>query len=215
MPEQEDIGKTLSFTGHRPNKLAGYDREAYRPFVQELSEILYERYYNKGYRRFITGGAQGFDQLAFWALEKMRSAHALKDVANILYVPFQGQERRWKETGVFSQQEYKQMRSRAAQEFVVVPYASSRAEVVSALYARNRAMVDASDRVLALCNSKSWEQDSGGTAGCMQYAKNKLRPIDIATTEKDANGALHLSSLAIEGGTSETFYLPREKMMRT
>ena len=31
---------TLCFTGHRPNKLCGYDYEKYKPFVKQMTEIL-------------------------------------------------------------------------------------------------------------------------------------------------------------------------------
>lgn len=177
---------TLTFTGHRPDKLAGYERDAYRDFTDSLSELLYEEYYTNGYRKFITGGAQGFDQLAFWAVEKMRRTHQLPDVENVVYIPFEGQERRWKSEGTFSQADYKKMRRMSDKSVVLIPYASSRGEVVAALMSRNRDMVDASDRVLALCNSDTWETDSGGTAACMQYAKiKKKRPVDRITTALD------------------------------
>lgn len=186
---------TLTFTGHRPDKLAGYDREAYRAFTQELADMLYEKYYRQGYRKFITGGAQGFDQLAFWAVEKMRRAHGLKDVQNILYIPFSGQERRWKETGCFSQGDYVKMRRAADREVILIPYATTRGEVVAALMGRNREMVDASDCVVALCNSDSWESDKGGTAACMQYAKKRGRQIDRIQTAMNGNGHLHIDTV--------------------
>lgn len=99
----------LAFTGHRPDKLAGYEREKYRAFTDELADLLYQQYYQCGYRKFITGGAQGFDQLAFWSVEKMRRTHKLDDVENIVYIPFQGQESRWKDEGCFSKNDYKKM----------------------------------------------------------------------------------------------------------
>lgn len=187
---------TLTFTGHRPDKLAGYDREAYRPFTEQLAELIYDTYYKKGYRRFITGGAQGFDQLAFWAIEKMRKTRNLTDVENVLYIPFAGQERRWKESGTFSRDDYNKMRRFADREVVLVPYATTRGEVVAALMGRNREMVDASDRVLALCNSSDWENDSGGTAACMRYAQAKNRSIDCLQTTLGDSGELLIRSFS-------------------
>lgn len=189
---------TLTFTGHRPDKLAGYDRAAYRDFTEQLADLLFENYYEHGYRRFITGGAQGFDQLAFWAVEKMKKAHSLKDVENVLYVPFSGQDRRWKETGTFSRDDYRKMRKFADREVVLVPCATTKGEVVAALMGRNREMVNASDRVLALCNSDSWREDSGGTAACMRYAESKHVPIDRAHTAIEDDGSLRIA--AFEAG---------------
>lgn len=172
------VATTVAFTGHRPDKLSGYERESYRRFVSELAETLYREYYEHGTRRFISGGAQGFDQLAFWAIEKMKINYSLKDVENIVYVPFKGQDRRWKENGCFSRNEYNQMLARADEVVYLKEKAISRYEVVGALMGRNRAMIDDADRLIALCNRDDWMNSHGGTASAMQYAQTKKKPID-------------------------------------
>lgn len=88
----ENEQKTVCFTGHRPNRLAGYtSRVPYTIFVKRLKKILIP-FISQGYTRFITGGAQGIDQLAFWAVEGLKKAGY--EVQNIVYVPYEGQELR-------------------------------------------------------------------------------------------------------------------------
>ena len=43
--------KTVCFTGVRPNKLCGYNKEAYADFVASLTDSL-EDFYNKGVRTY-------------------------------------------------------------------------------------------------------------------------------------------------------------------
>lgn len=71
---KNEVQKTICFTGHRPNKLAGYtNRVPYTVFVKNLKEMLIPLV-EQGYIRFITGGAQGIDQLAFWTVEGLKAA---------------------------------------------------------------------------------------------------------------------------------------------
>ena len=65
-----------------------------------------------GIKNYITGGAQGFDQLAFWAVNSLKKEY---DIQNIVYIPFQGQERLWKKTGMFGQKDYQKMLALADQ----------------------------------------------------------------------------------------------------
>ena len=64
--------KTVCFTEHRPKGIIAdrpYD-ESNRPVYQKIVDgltVSIERLIEQGYTNFISGGAQGFDQLAFWA----------------------------------------------------------------------------------------------------------------------------------------------------
>lgn len=174
IPKMEKPVYTMCFTGHRPNKLCGYDKNAYRPMVKQLTDLL-DQYYTAGIRRFITGGAQGFDQLVFWAIHALKSKH--DNLENIIYVPFQGQERQWAKTGVFSQTEYAQMLTHADHvEYLSTNTLTNKREVVHALYIRNETMVNHSDIVLALQNPWN-DKEHGGTAHCVTYAKNQCKII--------------------------------------
>lgn len=84
------MSKTLCFTGRRPKDLGfietivskngreylknAQNEDAYKDFVLSLSGIL-EKFYENGYTRFISGGAQGFDQLAFRAVSLVKEKH--------------------------------------------------------------------------------------------------------------------------------------------
>ncbi len=166
---------TMAFTGHRPKDLCGYDAASYRQFVADLAEILHI-FYLKGVRRFISGGAQGFDQLAFWAVHRLKAQKGCADVENILYLPFTGQERKWTKTGCFSQKEYRQMITLADNMRII-----SGDNGIRALFDRNHAMVDDSGILLGLYPDDSWCTARGGTAECLRYAVSckSSRPIDI------------------------------------
>ena len=80
------MSKTMSFTGRRPKDLFGYVKENYVPLVNKLTDELIQFYKEQGFDTFITGGAQGFDQLAFWAVDRMKRQGYM--VKNIVYAPF-------------------------------------------------------------------------------------------------------------------------------
>ena len=91
--------KAMCFTGRRPKDLYGYNHDAYIPMVNAIKSCL-RKHISQGYTKFISGGAQGFDQLSFWAVNALKREGY--DIKNIVYVPFKGQEKAWKETGLFS-----------------------------------------------------------------------------------------------------------------
>lgn len=63
---------TVTFTGPRPKKLFGYnDKESYQKIVDVL-KVQVKDAYDNGARRFISGGAQGLDQMAFWAVYSVK-----------------------------------------------------------------------------------------------------------------------------------------------
>ena len=166
--------KTICFTGHRPNKLVGYtSRVPYTVFVRRLKEIL-RPLIEQGYTRFITGGAQGIDQLAFWAVEGLKKEGY--PVQNIVYVPYEGQELRWNEEGMFSRQEYRIMLEKA--DGVVYLYKKGQPfKVVDALMKRNHAMCNASDKIIGVYEGVDFHNDSGGTAECLRYAERTYHEI--------------------------------------
>lgn len=175
---------TICFTGPRPNQLHGYD-EAMRPLYSKIADytqnvILKFARENPG-MKFISGGAQGFDQLAFWAVEKAKRKRPELAIANALYIPFESQSIPWNPDGMFGGKEYLRMRRRANITRIVSPNPppdDTRA-VVKALHRRNHAMVQDSDLVIALLAGRSldWENSSGGTAECVRYARGQDRPV--------------------------------------
>ncbi len=180
---------TLCFTGTRPKNLCGYEKQSYTRFVKELMDYLKSEFYDNGFRTFISGGAQGFDQLAFWAGYHLKQQENLSDLQNVVYVPFAGQEKVWAEKGSFSQAEYKAM-LKVADEVKILRPGISRisCSVSEALLNRNHRMVADSSLLVALFpeGEDFHTKMRSGTAECMRYAeKQKLTIVRIGYTVKD------------------------------
>lgn len=162
---------TACFTGRRAKKLCGWKHGSYQGLVDRMAVIVKDLY-ETGIVNFISGGAQGFDQLAFWAVYKAKTKLGCKDLRNIAVIPFEGQDERWQENGCFGRKEYKLMLSLADDVFVCGPKDGN---IAGRLMLRNHAMVDASCLVIALYDGKDAYKTarSGGTEECMRYADSK------------------------------------------
>lgn len=158
---------SVCFTGGRPNKLYGYcSYEDWRPLFDAIYSLCEKLYSEYGTRTFVTGGAQGVDQTAFWAVNKLSCSHL--DVNNVVYVPMKGQELRWQKDGLFGQNDYQKMLSNAS-EYCVLDNTPSTA----ALLRRNKKMVNDTDAVIAV-----WDGETkGGTASCVKYAEKMHRKV--------------------------------------
>lgn len=172
--------KTACFTGHRPNKLHGYDSHAaYEPLVSTLAALCEELAVNHDVTTFITGGAQGVDQLAFWAVNRLKSNRPDLQLRNVVFQPFEGQELRWRADGLFGRDEYRLMLRLADEVRIIESDADTNQKRVRALFERNHAMVDASDIVIGcyLASAGDYRTSSGGTAECLRYAHRQGRPV--------------------------------------
>ena len=152
------------FTGHRrlsPDKLD--------EIKQRLKDEV-DRAYEGGYRRFLCGGAIGFDTLcAYTVIEKRRTC---PDVALILVIPCMAQEEQWCEE---DRRVYREIYSECDE-----CYCMSELYTEGCMHTRNRAMVDESSLCIAyLENFKS------GTAYTYKYAKkNGLVTVNIANVDE-------------------------------
>lgn len=162
----------VAFTGHRPKNLYGYDsREPYKAVTKLIVDNLRAL---DDELVVITGGAQGIDQLAFWAAEHLKREGY--KVTNVLAVPFKGQELRWAQVGMFSQSEYRTM-LKMADEVVYLSETSDNA--VRKLDERNHWMVDHSDLLVCVTPYLDIEKRHGGTGNCVRYAISKNHPYLI------------------------------------
>ena len=171
------VAYAVSFTGRRPKDLLGYDAKAYTKLSAFLSNDLLEALYQHGTRVFITGGAQGFDQLACWAVHELSKRHP--DVQNIVYMPMQSQDSLWKKYGTFSQTEFRQMLSVADAIHIIdttVTPDSPRPAIGRAMQARNAAMVNDSDLLIALVPHNA-VLPAGGTSSTIRYAKSHGKAV--------------------------------------
>jgi uncharacterized phage-like protein YoqJ len=145
----------VAATGHRPDKLGGFDADP-EPLVRLVASYLLKLSPDEA----ITGMALGFDQAFGWACYRI-------GIPFIAAVPCDGQESRWQ--------------PKQRQAYRVLLKLARRVEVVSLgpfsawkMHRRNEWMVDQSTRICALYNG----DQSGGTFGCIEYAEKRARPID-------------------------------------
>lgn len=183
------IEQTACFTGGRPKSLyesmpySDNHRQDYLAMAYNVAAFL-ESLYQNGIRRFISGGAQGFDSIAFSAVQILKRSHP--DVENIIYIPFHHQDSRWAETGLFSKQTYHKMLGLADNIIVCDAAFNPESEpfnkVVYKLMERNKHMVNDSSVVIGQYPNDSWILSStkGGTANCLRYASNMGRQLYIA-----------------------------------
>ena len=176
---------TVCFTGHRPKGITAnrpYDesnRPEYQKIIDRLTPVI-EKLVNAGYTTFITGGAQGFDQLAFWAVNRVKNQYP--EIRNIVYIPFKGQELRWAKKGLFSQHEYGLMLKRADYVRVCGKIDTTNfKQAIKALMYRNECMVNDSGCVVGQFEDDTWilSQTKSGTANCLRYAKQMGRIIQL------------------------------------
>lgn len=186
----DDDIPTMCFTGRRPKDLCGYNTAKYNSFVSDFTKLLYEEFYvKKGVRRFISGAAQGLDQMAFWAVERMKKLYKCEDIENVVFVAFEGQEVRWAKSGCFSQAEYWMMIEHADRVVVVCEENN-----VESLFTRNHMMCDYSSICLGLYPDDSWHTAKGGTSECLRYAAVHAPDVFRLGYTVDNNG-LHIGAL--------------------
>lgn len=144
----------LAATGHRPDKLGGYDEATFDRLTAFARRTLSDR----GPAKVISGMALGWDQAVATAAVQL-------GIPFIAAVPFQGFAARWPQG---SRYRLTALLCDAAEIHVVSEVPGARA-----LQLRNEWMVDRADRMLALWNG-SW----GGTFNCIQYANRRKVPVE-------------------------------------
>lgn len=158
----------IAGTGHRPDKLGGYDWHIYKKLVDLAVQSLHARNPTK----LITGMALGWDMA-------LADAAVVLNLPFIAAIPFEGQESRWS----LMQRVHWQRLVKHAEKAVMVTggeYAPWK------MQRRNQWMVDNCDSVLALYNGTE-----GGTANCVKYAEMVCKPVDnvwpawLRITEKE------------------------------
>lgn len=146
----------IAGTGHRPDKLDGYGREAHEKLVAiacaGLGDIVGD------VTRVISGGALGWDQALAEAALRL-------NLPLTLALPFSGFWSKWPK----SSQDYLELLVSRADEVV---YVCEGGYAPWKMQERNKWMVDNCDTVLAL-----WNGTDGGTHNCIKYANSIGRQI--------------------------------------
>ena len=170
--------KTVCFTGHRPNKLGGYNWNSKKNILirncikNEIVNLL-RKYPNEDFH-FICGGALGFDQFATECILTLRRDYKITlEIA----VPFKNQPNKWFNKSDIERY-YNQLKLADKVTYVdrlpdygVKGFKEDEYSVLK-LYIRNNYMVDNSDIVIAY-----WDGSKSGTGDCINYAKKKGKEI--------------------------------------
>lgn len=153
------MGKTLAFTGHRPNKLNGYNPMDNYELLTILSKTIEEHIVKHDVDTFISGMALGIDMWSARIVLKLKQKYP--HIKLICAIPCIGQYSKWNEESKF---EWFQIKERADS----VVYISEEEYTAWCLQKRNEWMVDNSDYIISV-----WDGTKGGTYNCLKYAKKK------------------------------------------
>lgn len=153
----------VALTGHRPDKLAGYDLS--HPFYEALRErlkvIVMQGIEQHGHLTLHSGMAQGADTV--WSQAALHMRHLHPDaISFVAEVPVVSQASRWSE---LDQQRWQRHLDAADEKRVY-----STIYTPQAMWTRNHGMVDACDLLLAVWDGR---RGRGGTAGTVAYAETK------------------------------------------
>ncbi|ANY67686.1 hypothetical protein BBD42_15340 [Paenibacillus sp. BIHB 4019] len=151
--------KTACFTGHRPNKIGGYNEN--NPQRRAIKQRLRTEIINAilaGYDTFISGLALGIDTDAAEIVIELRETD-YPEIKLIGAVPFAGQEKAWPSA---SQERWRRIVERCD----TVHYVSDCGFASWKMQRRNEWMVDYASLVIAV-----WDGTSGGTGNCVEYAR--------------------------------------------
>lgn len=153
---------TICATGHRPDKLFGYNLHIpkYKSMIQLVEDTLIKENCNAVW----TGMALGFDTIVAIAVLRLKKSGYNIDLN--CAIPCQNSTAKW-----VNKEDIARFNDiiRMADHSIVVsdmPYQQYLLQV------RNQYMVDHCDKVLAL-----WDGSPGGTLNCINYAKKVKKPI--------------------------------------
>ncbi|MBU5245288.1 DUF1273 family protein [Bacillus halotolerans] len=193
LEEQETLRKkTVCFTGHRPNKLGGYDMKnpTMLKLKDKLLEVIEELIIKEEKSRFITGGALGTDQAACWCVHILKKKHP--HIKNIIATPFKEQDKVW---SADQKMWYKRMLD-VADEIINVeeldkykvsgdkPGEFSPAKMQK----RNEYMIDYSEAIVAV-----YDGSKSGTRNCLNYARESYLGHQLWRLHPNFNFALDIT----------------------
>ena len=152
----------VCFTGHRPNKLKGYDPKDNSELLWELNSQV-EFLIRCGEKVFITGMALGIDTWAAKIVLKLKEKYP--HIKLIAAVPCKNHAAKWSKE---AQKEWQSILNKCNE----VVYVSDQEYNLYCMQDRNEWMVDRSAVVIAV-----WDGTPGGTGNCVRYAKSKEKHI--------------------------------------
>ncbi|QSF47864.1 DUF1273 family protein [Paenibacillus tianjinensis] len=179
--------KTICFTGHRPNKLGNcysLTDEKSKYISKKLEPILIDLIEEESVERFISGGAIGFDQIAFWTVQGLKRTY-YPHIKNIVAVPFKNQACKW--TDNETQAWYQKMIDLADEVIYVDELPEYKVDGVAIgdyhvakMQKRNEYMVDMSRIAIA-----AWDGTKGGTGNCVRYVRKTGKTLYTVKPQYD------------------------------
>lgn len=159
---------TIAVTGHRPNKLFGYDLNDERYIA--LKNIMKGYLIGANCSEAYTGMALGIDQIFATAVLQLRNDGW--PIKLHCAIPCRDHSSRWPAE---SQEFYNKILSKADEVVMVSnePYSPW------LMQKRNEYMVDRADKILAV-----WNGTAGGTKNCIDYAREMGKEITIVNPRK-------------------------------
>lgn len=178
---KENLKETATFTGHRPNKLYGYDLgdRKYQILAKEIFKIAEYLVLEKGVKYFISGCALGTDTVSFFAIEHLKRKYPNKEIKNILAIPYSSISNSWKSN--IDIDRFQRMKL-SCDGYIEVdslsqynPYGYSIGEYhKNKLNKRNEFMVDYSSFIIAITLGLS-----SGTENCLNYLRDNRKDVKI------------------------------------
>jgi uncharacterized phage-like protein YoqJ len=161
------IQKSCCFTGHRPNKLYGYDpkSEGNQKLLWKLRDVIIEHIEVHNIDTFITGMALGIDMWAARIVLKLKETYP--HIKLIAAVPCKNQHNKWNEQ---SKKEWQILINKCDS----VHYVSNEEYTAWCMNKRNEWMVHNSNYVIAV-----WDGTKGGTGNCVNYALRLNKQITM------------------------------------
>lgn len=182
---------TIGFTGHRPDKLGGYNWYADKNIEirdvlwQKVCEVIsdYKNNNNINEFHFVTGGALGIDQFAFDIVSEAQAFINSYKITTEIAVPFKNQPIKWHQEDI--DRYYNQLQDADKVTYVdtldnykIKGYEEGK-YYPAKMQKRNEYMVDISDIIIAV-----WDGSKGGTYNCIQYAKKQNKKIIVINPKK-------------------------------
>jgi len=185
--------KTICFTGHRPDRLGGYDWNT--PKNQRIMKVLKTKIIEVINNieptiqtiRFIHGSALGIDQMSFEICKEIRDSVVKLNSCKIeleLAIPFKKQAMKWfNKVDIDRYNDQKQHADILTFVDTVEGYDFKGVAVgeyhPAKMMIRNRYMVNNSDIVIAV-----WNGSKSGTANAVNYAKKQGKEIIIINPDE-------------------------------
>lgn len=151
------------FTGHRPNKLNGYEAEDNKKLLWRIHNVCVDLIENKGVDTFINGLALGVDLWSAKIIIKLKEKYP--NIKLISAIPCRNHPNKWNKKSKNLWQEV----CDKSDEVVLVTDEEYKPYLMQV---RNEWMVNKSDYVVAV-----WDKTPGGTGNCVNFAEKQNKEI--------------------------------------